>query len=89
MASRRAATDTPNADLHGNVAHRAPTVLLLVDVINDMEWGSDNLFDANIAVVNGDGFGFYIHDPETSNNSVLCNNEVTEAGSGFANLECT
>jgi hypothetical protein len=58
-------------------------------VINDMEWGSDNLFDANIAVVNGDGFGFYIHDPATSNNSVLCNNEVAEAGSGFANLECT
>ena len=27
-----------NADLHGNVAHNAPTVLLLIDVINDLEF---------------------------------------------------
>lgn len=48
MASRRAATDTPNGDLHGNVAHRAPAVLLLVDVINDMEFpeGPDALPEA-------------------------------------------
>lgn len=57
-------------------------------VINNMEWGRDNTFEANIAVVNGDGFGFYIHDPVTSNNSVLCTNQVSAAGSGFANLPC-
>ncbi len=38
MASRRAAAPSPNADLHGNVAHRSRVVLLLVDVINDMEF---------------------------------------------------
>ncbi len=27
-----------NADLHGNVAHRVPTALLLIDVINDLEF---------------------------------------------------
>lgn len=27
-----------NADLHGNVAHQVPTALLLIDVINDLEF---------------------------------------------------
>lgn len=31
-------TEKPNADLHGNVAHRVPTALLLIDVINDLEF---------------------------------------------------
>jgi hypothetical protein len=57
-------------------------------VINDMAWGSENIFEANTAVVNSDGFGFYIHDPETSGNTVRCSNEVIAAGSGFANVPC-
>jgi hypothetical protein len=58
-------------------------------VINDLDWGRDNVFDHNTADVNGRGFGFYVHDPDESNNTVLCNNEVSDAGSGFANVDCT
>jgi hypothetical protein len=75
--------------IRGNQGRNASGDGYQTHVINNMGWGSDNLFDANIAIVNSDGFGFYVHDAGTSNNTVLCNNEVSEAGAGFANLECT
>ena len=35
-----------NEDLHGNVPDKSPVALLLIDVINDMEWpGGDRLFE--------------------------------------------
>ena len=34
---------TRNADLHGNVPDKSPVALLLVDVINDMEWEDGEL----------------------------------------------
>lgn len=37
-SKRKANTQRPNADLHGNVAHRMPAALLLIDVINDLEF---------------------------------------------------
>ncbi len=37
MPARKLLTK-PNADLHGNVAHQAPVALLLIDVINDLEF---------------------------------------------------
>jgi hypothetical protein len=54
-----------------------------------MDWGKHNRFENNTATVNGDGYGFYIHDPETSDNTVLCNNVVNGAAKGFANQDCT
>lgn len=36
----------PSADLHGNVPDQSPVVLILIDVINDMEFeGGDRLFE--------------------------------------------
>ena len=75
--------------IRGNHGENSPGDGYQTHVIDNMEWGKDNTFDANIAVVNGVGLGFYIHDPETSNNTVLCTNQVTAAGSGFANLPCS
>lgn len=49
--------------------------------------GDANVFEGNTAEVNGPGFGFYIHDPETTGNSIDCSNVVTSAESGFSNLE--
>ena len=49
--------------------------------------GTDNVFSGNTAEVNGPGYGFYIHDPDTTNNRVECDNEVDGAESGFSNLE--
>jgi hypothetical protein len=57
-------------------------------VINNMDWGRDNTFSGNTATVNGPGYGFSIHDAETSNNIVLCDNVVKGAAKGFANLDC-
>lgn len=37
-SSSAQSTEKPNADLHGNVAHRVPAALLLIDVINDLEF---------------------------------------------------
>ena len=50
--------------------------------MNDMDWGMDNLFDTNVAEINGEGFGFYIHNPDSSANTVLCSNEVSAAAWG-------
>lgn len=50
-------------------------------------WGVDNVFRANVAVVNGPGYGFAI-DPE-SPATVTCDNVVTAAAMGFANIACT
>jgi Right handed beta helix region len=73
----------------GNTGTNSPEDGFQTHVINNLDWGRHNSFDRNIAEVNGDGFGFYIHDPETSGNTVFCNNEVTAAGKGFANVECS
>jgi hypothetical protein len=75
--------------IRGNVGVNSPADGFQTHVINDMEWGRDNVFEENVAEVNGDGFGFYIHDAETSNNTVRCSNQVDGAASGFANVECT
>lgn len=74
--------------IQGNIGTNSPKDGYQTHVINDMDWGMDNLFDGNVAEVNGEGFGFYIHDADSSDNTVLCSNEVSAAGSGFANVEC-
>lgn len=52
-------------------------------------WGLNNVFEGNVATVNGPGRGFYIHDPSTTSNTVKCDNTVTGAALGYANLACT
>lgn len=53
------------------------------------DWGLGNTFEDNIADVQGPGRGFYIHDPSTTGNVVRCDNTVTGAALGYANLTCT
>jgi hypothetical protein len=72
----------------GNTGTNSPEDGFQTHVINNLDWGKHNTFDHNIAEGNGEGFGFYVHDPDTSDNTVLCNNDVTAAEKGFANVEC-
>ena len=51
-------------------------------------WGNNNTFSENVANVLASGYGFWI-DPSSSGNVVKCDNQVTNAASGFANRVCT
>lgn len=75
--------------VRANTGTNSPKDGYQTHVINDLPWGRDNVFDQNIARVNGPGYAFYIHNPDQSNNTVLCNNQVENAASGIANLPCT
>jgi hypothetical protein len=48
-------------------------------------WGHANRFTANRAEVDGPGFGFRI---DGSDNVLACDNQVTAAASGMANMPC-
>jgi hypothetical protein len=74
-------------DVKGNLGVNSPQDGFQTHVIDDTEWGRDNVFEANVAEVNGPGVGFYIHQPEESRNVVRCDNEVRDAADGFTNLE--
>jgi hypothetical protein len=50
-------------------------------------WGNDNVFSGNVADVNAGGYGFRI-DGDTSGNAVLCDNVVSGAALGVANVAC-
>lgn len=49
-------------------------------------WGRDNVFTGNTAEVDGPGYGFNFAPAE--NNKVTCDNRVTGARMGFANIAC-
>jgi hypothetical protein len=49
--------------------------------------GDDNVFRRNAAAVNGPGFGFRVKSG-TTGNVIACDNTVTRAASGFANVAC-
>lgn len=49
-------------------------------------WGSGNVFTANVAEVNGPGWGF--HFAPANDNKVSCDNKVTGAAKGLANVDC-
>jgi hypothetical protein len=51
-------------------------------------WGVGNVFNGNVAHVDGGGFGFSIEGAE-SDNTVRCNNKVVAAKAGFADVPCT
>lgn len=56
-------------------------------MIDNLEWGRGNTFEANVANVNGPGVGFYLHQPDESGNVVRCDNVIIGAGSGFTNRD--
>jgi hypothetical protein len=49
-------------------------------------WGRGNVFRGNTAEVNGPGFGFRL--TPVNDNRVGCDNKVTGAAEGFANVDC-
>ena len=51
-------------------------------------WGLDNVFRGNTAVVDADGYGFWLQ-KEVTGNLVACDNVVEGAASGFATVPCT
>ncbi|CAN5617139.1 hypothetical protein BH10ACT3_BH10ACT3_16600 [soil metagenome] len=50
-------------------------------------WGTGNEFRDNVATVNGPGFGFAT--TNTEGNVISCDNQVDDAGEGFADVDCT
>jgi hypothetical protein len=51
-------------------------------------WGNDNVFRRNTLTVNATGYGIWAQNNVTGN-VVACDNTVTAAGSGRANLPCS
>jgi parallel beta-helix repeat protein len=49
-------------------------------------WGTDNVFSDNVAAVDGPGYGFSL--TPVLGNKVQCNNTVTGAAQGTANVSC-
>lgn len=74
--------------IRSNVGINSPGDGFQTHNIDNMGSGSGNEFVGNTAQVDGPGYGFYIHDPEETKNTVSCSNMVSKAESGFANVEC-
>ncbi|MDQ7908470.1 right-handed parallel beta-helix repeat-containing protein [Phytohabitans sp. ZYX-F-186] len=49
-------------------------------------WGANNIFKANVAEVNGPGFGFNF--TPVNGNTLGCDNKATGAAKGLANIDC-
>jgi hypothetical protein len=73
--------------VRGNTGTASPQDGFQTHVIDDMRWGRGNVFEGNVAIVNGPGAGFYIHQPDESGNIVRCDNRVEGAAFGLTNLE--
>lgn len=52
-------------------------------------WGRENIIRGNILDVRGEGYGIFIHEGERTDNIVGCDNQVTAAGKGFSNVDCS
>ncbi|WP_406440001.1 right-handed parallel beta-helix repeat-containing protein [Streptomyces sp. NBC_00631] len=50
-------------------------------------WGTGNVFQDNTAQVDGPGYGFHFAPAE--DNKVTCDNKVTDAAKGLANVACS
>lgn len=50
-------------------------------------WGHNNVFESNVADVQGPGYGFFVQ--PGMGHVVRCSNQVTNAAAGFANVPCT
>jgi len=77
-----------DAQISENHGFNSPLDGYQTHVIDNMDWGKGNQFAANSADVNGPGFGFSFHEKVPGDNTVLCNNVVNSAASGFANVDC-
>jgi len=72
--------------IRANVGTNSPQDGFQTHVIDNLGWGTDNVFEANDATVNAAGFGFYIHQPDSTANTVRCDNVVNAAAAGVSNL---
>lgn len=72
------------AMISDNTGTHAPRDGFQTHVIID-GWGRGNRFTANRANVEGPGYGFRV---QGSDNTVACDNDVTKAQSGMANVPC-
>jgi hypothetical protein len=52
------------------------------------DWGYGNVFVGNAADVNASGYGFLVASSLQGSTIIGCDNVVTGAASGFANVEC-
>jgi hypothetical protein len=52
-------------------------------------WGVGNTYRRNVSDVRASGYGFSIMGGTSGRNVIGCDNKVTNAGSGFANVPCT
>lgn len=73
--------------ISGNTGSGSPADGFQVHVQLD-GWGNGNIFSGNSAAVNASGYGFRITAGSTGN-AVRCDNSVTMAGSGLANVPCS
>ncbi len=70
-----------------NTGRNSPEDGIQTHVVAD-GWGRHNVFRANRLVVNGPGFGIYVHDEQRSENVVRCDNVVLGAAKGRSNVPC-
>lgn len=72
--------------IEGNVGHHSPgDGFQTHEIVSG--WGANNVFRANTADVSGPGWGFHITKP--NGNQVSCDNKVTGAAKGLANISCS
>jgi hypothetical protein len=76
-----------NAVVNGNIGHTAPLDGFQTHVIL-AGWGNNNVFHSNHADVGAAGYGFRIRTTGIGN-IVGCDNVVTNAAAGFANVPCS
>ncbi len=74
--------------IRNNVGVTTPEDGFQTHVVAGVDSGSNNQFIANTAQADSSGYGFFIQDPDITNNVVSCSNFVTRAESGFANIPC-
>lgn len=72
--------------IEGNTGVNSPLDGFQTHEIGKGGWGTRNVFRGNVATVNGPGFGFSLT-PERDN-VVACDNQVSEAGEGYSNVDC-
>lgn len=72
--------------IEGNTGKNSPLDGFQTHEIGDGGWGTGNTFRSNIAVVSGPGVGFSL--TPVNDNVVTCDNQVSDAGEGFSNVNC-
>ncbi|QNO38836.1 hypothetical protein H4J02_06455 [Protaetiibacter sp. SSC-01] len=72
--------------IEGNTGRNSPLDGFQTHEIGTGGWGTRNVFRANVAIVNGPGFGFSL--TPVNDNRVTCDNQVSDAGEGFSNVTC-